>query len=129
MEDSHGNINNQGIWKTKKKFFPKTKPSLPVAKKNMKGQLITNPNELKELYLDTFKYRLRHRPTQPEYESLLELQEELFQLRLELAKNKKTQPWTMSDLEDALKQLKLGKCRDPAGLIRDIFKEEVIADV
>ena len=32
----------------------------------------------------------------------------------------------MQDLEDALKELKSGKCRDPDGLIREIFKEEVI---
>ena len=34
----------------------------------------------------------------------------------------------MKDLEDALKRLKTGKCRDPEGLIREIFKEEVIGD-
>ena len=32
----------------------------------------------------------------------------------------------MEDLEDALKTLKNGKCRDPEGLIREIFKEDVI---
>ena len=98
LEDANGNVSHQGIWKTKKKFFPKIKPSLPVAKKNIKGQLITNPEELKELYLETFKDRLRHRPAQPEYEHLLEMQEELFKFRLNLSKSKKTQPWTMSDL-------------------------------
>ena len=32
----------------------------------------------------------------------------------------------MLDLEDALRKLKDGKCRDPDGLIREILKEEVI---
>ena len=40
-------------WKMKKKYFPKLKPTLPLAKKNLKGQLITNPEELKDLYMDT----------------------------------------------------------------------------
>ena len=80
------------------------------------------------MYLETFKDRLRHRPAQPEYEHLLEMQEELFKFRLNLSKRKKTQPWAMSDLEEALKQLKSGKCRDPEGLIREIFKEGVIGD-
>ena len=53
-------------------------------------------------------------------------QEELFKLRLELANKKKTPPWKMLDLEDALRKLKDGKCRDPDRLIREIFKEEVI---
>ena len=95
---------------------------MPVGKKNVKKQLITNPTELKELYLQTFKYRLRHRTAQPWFEDLLNTQEELFKLRLELAKNEKTADWTMDDLDKALKQLKSGKCRDPDGLIREIFK-------
>ena len=90
--------------------------------------MITNPDELKDLYLDTFKHRLRQRPVKPEFETILDLQEELFNLRLELAKRKKTAAWKLSDLENALKRLKDGKCRDPDGLIREIFKEEVIGD-
>ena len=126
MEGQHGNVSHQGIWKNKKKLFPKIKPTLAVGKKNLKGQLITNPDELKELYLETFKDRLRQRPAQPGYENLLKSQEELFKLRLEMSKLKKTAPWTMKDLDDALKTLKAGKCRDPDGLIAEIFKEEVI---
>lgn len=38
----------------------------------------------------------------------------------------KSPPWTMKDLEEALKKLKTGKCRDPEGLIRDIFKEGLV---
>ena len=121
-------MQHQGIWKIKRKIFPKIKPSLPVAKKNIKNQLITNPEELKKLYLETFKYRLRHRPAQPGFESLLDDQEELFKLRLEMSKEIKTEDWKMKDLEDALKELKTGKCRDPDVLIREIFKEEVIGE-
>ena len=128
MDGVDGNLVHQGIWQTKKKLFPKIKPSLPVGKKNLKGQLITNPEELKNLYLDTFKYRLRHRPVKPEFEDLLEQQEELFKVRLEKAKEKKTPPWKMKDLEEVLKSLKTGKCRDPEGMVREIFKEEVIGN-
>ena len=53
-------------------------------------------------------------------------QEELFELRLKLAEQEKTAPWRMEDLEEALKKLENGKCRDPDGLIRELFKEEVI---
>ena len=90
MDGLDGNLVHRGIWKTKKKFFPKIKPSLPVGKKNQKGQLITNPEEWKNIYLDTFKYRLRHRRVKPGFEDLLEQQEELFKVRLEKAKEKKT---------------------------------------
>ena len=57
-----------------------------------------------------------------------ELQEELYQCRLKFAKMNKSPPWTMKDLEVALKKLKTRKCRDPEGLIRYVFKEGVIGD-
>ena len=123
-----GNLCHQGIWSIKKKYFPKIKPSLSAGKLNLRKQLITNPAELKELYLQTFKYRLRHRPPQPGFESLLETQNELFKLRLELSKKEKSPAWIMSDLDDALKSLKNGKCRDPEGLIREVFKEESMGE-
>ena len=48
---NNGNLSHQGIWKIKKKYFPKMKASLPAGKKNLKQQLITNPAELKEPHL------------------------------------------------------------------------------
>ena len=126
--DDNGDVSNQGIWKVKRKFFPKIKPSLPVGKKNLKQQLITNPTELKKLYLETLKYRLRHRPVQPGFENLLLYQKELFDLRLELARKCKTEPWVIGDLEDTIKSLKTGKCKDPEGIIREIFMEESMGD-
>ena len=68
--------------------------------------MITNPEELKDLYLETFKFSLRHRKAKPDVELILNRKEELFKLRLELAKKNKTEDWTMKDLEIALKKLK-----------------------
>ena len=67
---------HQGIWKTKKKI----KPYLLVGKTNLKDQLKTNPEELKNLYLNTFKFRFQHRPVQPGVEAVFNQQEELFKL-------------------------------------------------
>ena len=44
---------------------------------------------------------MRKRPVKPGYESILNLQEELFKLRLDEAKKKKTADWTMADLDCA----------------------------
>ena len=98
-DGTDGFLAHHGLWKLKKRLFPKITPSLPVGKKNLKGQLITNPEELKKLYLDTFIHRLRHRPVQPGLEEYFNKQEELFKLRLEQAKERKTQSWTMKQLE------------------------------
>ena len=106
------------------KLFPKIKPNLPVGKK----KLITNPEELKELYLNTFKYRLRRRPPQPAYQELVDLQEQLFKLRLNNAKDQKSLEWTMDELNEVLKDPKEGKCREPEGLTREIFMEEVMGE-
>ena len=80
----------------KKKLFPKVKSSIPVGKKNLKEQLITNPEELKDLYLETLKFRLRQRKSDVEF--ILNRKEELFKLRLELAKKNKTEDCTMRQL-------------------------------
>ena len=109
LNGNSGNVDHQGVWKTKRKCFPKIKPSLPVGKKNWRNDMITNPDSLKDLYLDTFKYRLRKRPVKPGFESYLKIQEELFESRLKEAKGNKSPPWRMEDLEKALKKLKTGK--------------------
>ena len=57
---------SRSIWKLKEKYFPKQKSSVPVAKKNKEGQLITNEAELKKLYLDNFIHQMRERPILPE---------------------------------------------------------------
>ena len=51
------------------------------------------------------------------FEEFSKNQKELFDLRLEIAIEDKTKPWEMEDLENAIKSLKTGKCRDPEGMI------------
>ena len=46
VDGSDGTLAHHGIWKVKQKIFPKIKPKLSVGKKNLAGQLITNPAEL-----------------------------------------------------------------------------------
>ena len=77
LDGNNGNLNQQGVWKMKKKLFPKVKSSIPVGKKNLKEQLITNPEELKDLYLETFKFRLRHRKAKPDVEFILYRKEDM----------------------------------------------------
>ena len=42
-------VNLQEIWKTMNKLWPKVENKLPAAKKNNRGQIISDPNELKKL--------------------------------------------------------------------------------
>ena len=61
-----------------------------------------------------------------EYPELKNLKETLFDLRLKLAKLKKSKPWSKSDLDKVLIRLKKNKSRDPLGLINDLFMPSVI---
>ena len=116
----------KGLWSLKKKINPKIKQTLPTGKKNIEGCVVTNPEELKELYLQTFLHRLRERPIKEGFEKLMEIKEDLFMLILEAAKLNKRKPWNMNDLEAALASLKKEKSRDADGLINELFKLEVL---
>ena len=117
LSNTDGSTAVSGIWKIKKKIFPKHSKALPVSKKGPGGRLVTSPVELKNLYLSTYKHRLRHRPIKPEFEQLKLWKEELCSLRLELVKLKPNEPWTNQDLVKVLQSLKMNKSRDPNSLI------------
>ena len=119
-------LNTNGMWNLMKRVFPKNSQPLPVAKKNLKGQIISNPDVLKELYLETYVHRLRHRPIRADFSYLKQLKETLFELRLELVKSRKSKPWNERDLDRVLKTLKKNKSRDPHGLINELFRPGII---
>ena len=114
------------MWNVKKKIFPKIIQAKPTGKKNNAGQIITSPEGLKTLYLETYKHRLRHRPIIEDLKEIKCLKENLFDLRLELAKQNKSKPWDMKKLDKTLLSLKTKKARDPHGLVNDLFKPGVI---
>ena len=93
----------------KKKLAPKTAVDPPAAKLNSKGKLVTNKEELEQLYLDTYIERLKPNPVDEDLEDIFELKNELFDMRIEESKTKVTSDWTMDDLEEVLKTLKSNK--------------------
>ena len=103
LTETDGSSSCSGVWKLTKKLFPKHAKPLPIAKKDLNGRLISSPEELKNLYINTYKHRLRSRPVKPEYQQLRDLKEELCQKRLQLVKMKPYQPWKMQDLEKVIK--------------------------
>ena len=64
-----------GFWKIKRKCLPKNGKALPVSKINSGGRLVSNPVELKQLYLRTYEHRLRHRPIKPGLEDIKTLKD------------------------------------------------------
>ena len=98
---------------------------IPTAKNDKKGNLVANHLDLKNLYLKTYKQRMRNRPIKEALRELKDKKENLFNMRLKLAEERKSEPWNISQLEEALKALKKNKSRDPNGWINELFKDGV----
>ena len=56
----------------------------------------------------------------------MKLKEENARRIIQIARQVKTPNWSKSELLKVLKSLKSGKCRDPGGLINEIFKPDVL---
>ena len=125
LSDTDVTTNVNGMWGLKRKIFPKNVEQLPTAKKNVENRIISSQNELKKLYLDTFKHRLRHRPMNNDLKYLETIKEELCKRRLVYASLNKSEKWDKIKLHKILSSLKKNKSRDAQGLINEIFKPSV----
>ena len=122
------NVNLHQVWKTMNKLWPKVGTTKPTAKKNYKGRIISEPNEIKKLLSKEYKERLRDRPIRPDLTHLIGRRKRIFLMKLKLSEANHSCLWTMKNLETALKDLKTNKARDHEGLINEIFKLNVIGD-
>ena len=102
LDQSEGDSFSHGIWKIKNKNFTKVAASIPAAKMNVNGKMISDPNGIKKLYLDTFTQRLRQRPPKEDNIELFELQQRLIEKRLLLSIDDRSPPWTEQNIIDAL---------------------------
>ena len=125
MTNEANNLSRVKMWRTIQKICPKNDVTPPVAKIDHDGNLISNKEELKSLYVNTYKHRLRHRDMKPSFYYLRELKDFLFEERFKLSKLRKTPSWTEEDLWKVQKSLKLRKSADPVGLINELFKPGV----
>ena len=71
--------NTIGCWSLVRKTRPKYLPTVPVGKVNNEGKMITDQEGLKELYLDTFLWRLRDRPIRPDLKDLQSVKTKMFE--------------------------------------------------
>ena len=88
--------------------------------------MITNPSEKKGVTLHHFEHRMRKRPVMNEVEEIVELNNELFKVRLKEAESKKSPSFSLKELNIVLKCLKSGKSKDPNGYICELFGAGVI---
>ena len=77
------------MWKLKQKLCPSSKDP-PMAKCDNMGNIITAPETLKKLYLETYRKRLRQRTMKDEYLDIYLLKTELWGARLNMLRNTKS---------------------------------------
>ena len=114
------------MWKIKKKLWPRRKPSLPVAKINHKGRLISSPKELLQTLHKEYKDRLRKRKVKSYLKEHMDIMHEVTKLKLAKAWINKSPCFTSEELENALNNLNRGKARDPHNLCAELFQLKVI---
>ena len=119
-------INLQQMWKRMKKLWPKEGSTVPTAKRNHKGKVVTGPRDIKNVLAKEYKDRLRSRPIRPDLKNMNERKNKIFEMKLKIASENASKDWSIGDLEKALANLKNNKSRDFEGLINEMFKENVI---
>ena len=87
---------------------------------------MTSHAELKKLFEDTYKNRLRNRTIKPELRNLYDKKMYLFDLRVDVSRNIKSENWSIDDLTKVLKKLKKNKSADSIGLIYELFRPEIV---
>ena len=126
FNDNPESINMSQMWKLMKKIWPKVGISLPTAKRNHMGKIVSGAKELKILLAKEYKERLRSRPVRPDMKKMKIRKQKIFKLKMRLAESRRSPDWTMKNLDDALARLKNNKSRDNDGLINEIFKNGII---
>ena len=127
LEMENGEFSQGGMWKLKSQLCP-TPCDPPTAKIDDNGNLVSNPDKLLELYLETYSKRLSHREIKEKYEDIFQLKSQLWKMRSEKCSGIKTDKWTKDNLKTVLKKLKKNKTRDPLGMVNEIFKPCVIGE-
>ena len=82
--------------------------------------------KLRNLYLETYVERLRHREMKPDFMDVYEIKSTLWKYRMEMLKENKSDDWVTEDIPNVLKKLKNNKSRDPDGYLNEIFKPNII---
>ena len=85
------------------------------------GNEITDEGSIREEYRREFIHRLRKREIEDDSKDYEILNNTLCKTILQNAKSNISSEFTLQELGDVLKELKKGKCMDPAGFKREMF--------
>ena len=115
-----GGVNAGKLWKLKKRLRGiVTEP--PTAMLDSRGNLVTTSSAIEALTMEMYQDRLKAHNIKEHLTEHKVQREKMCDERLKEASQIKTHDWTMGDLEEVLKQLKLNKSRDPMGYSNELF--------
>ena len=116
-------LDQQKFWRLKKKLCPKSSdpPSVMLDKT---GNLLTTNKAIENRAVKVFRERLDNNTMKPHLSDMESNVNKLCEQRLKATKLNKTEPWTMAELEEAVKDLGRNKSRDANGHANELLKEE-----
>ena len=119
--DKNSTIDKQNFWKLKRALAPKCN-EIVHSLRSSDGNDISDPINIKSEYRKEIQHRLRKRDIKHELKSYENFQNSICQLRLSVSQKNMSPDFTLSELKFVVKRFKNGKCMDPIGHIREIFK-------
>ena len=124
MKPEEGKIDSQRFWKIKKKLFPKSRDP-PSAMFDKANNLLTSDKAIESRALEAYQERLEANKIAEHLRSYEDTNNKLCEARLKMTKLNKTDPWSMEDMEIAIKDLGKNKSRDALNWANELFKEGV----
>ena len=116
-------VNIPNMWEIMKKVERKDVEP-PTAIRSKEGELIEDPEKIKERYLEHFGEILQNVPAETEEEKEQEnFIENAFKRIMLLAESKETRYTSKEEMQTAVKELKRKKCRDRSGWNNEIVIE------
>ena len=119
--DFDGTISKQDFWKVKKKIVPKSVDIL-YSLADIHDNEISDHLNMKQEYHREFQHRLRKRDVMPELERYENIQNKLCMARIKASEKVRSPDFSLDEIKHAVSKLKTGRCMDPTGLIREVFK-------
>ena len=98
----------------------------PAAMLDKSGNLLTNKDAIEQRAIEVYTDRLKPNDIEEHLKSYEKLENKLCKARLDLSKLNKTEPWSIEDLKQAIKDLDNNKSRDAIGHANNFFKCAVI---
>ena len=116
-------VNIPSMWDIVKSIKRK-KEEPPTAIRSKDGEIIEDPEKIRERYLEHFGDILKNVPAETEAEKAQEnFIEEAFSRITSLSENKETRFTTMEEIQAAVKEMKRKKCKDKTGWNNEIVLE------